>query len=253
MSNSIGEKPLTERQRKLVADNLGLVGVHLRRYVHGHGRLRREGRLDDLRQEGCLALVQAARSYDAGCGVAFAAYALRRIRNAVSRELGWNSRGGGGPAGARARGCACRRRALLEFDPPDPRSVDRHRPDGAHTGCAEDEDRGERLRERVRRALDAAARRYLNRSRPQPEDAAVVRGVVEDRLLVGDPEHRASLRQIASESGCPLARVARCERKLTQWAREELEQTADRGRSDCLDGATVAEVQPEKLEGKSEK
>jgi len=78
---------LTAEQQHLVHDNLGLIAVHLRRRVPDLSQPRREREWDDLFQEGCLGLMDAARKFQAGRGVPFAAYAMLRIHAAVSRAL----------------------------------------------------------------------------------------------------------------------------------------------------------------------
>ena len=80
-------EPLTEEQRRLVRENIGLVGVHLRRHLADLAVPRRDREGDDLFQEGCLGLVQAARRFDPEGGIAFPAYALPRIHKAVSKAL----------------------------------------------------------------------------------------------------------------------------------------------------------------------
>ncbi len=79
--------PLTDEQSRLVNENLGLVGVHLRRHVHDLTRPRRDREWEDLFQEGCLGLIDAARRYRPERGIPFAAFALPRIHNAVRRAL----------------------------------------------------------------------------------------------------------------------------------------------------------------------
>ena len=80
-------KQLTPEQKRLVEENLGLVGTHVRRLVPARSSPRRDREWDDLFQEGCLGLAKAASSFDESKGVPFAAYALRRIQSAVSRAL----------------------------------------------------------------------------------------------------------------------------------------------------------------------
>lgn len=79
--------PLTAEQRTLVNDNLGLIAVHLKRFVSGLSVPRRDREWEDLFQEGAMGLMAAARSFDPTRGIPFAAYALPRIHNAVSRAL----------------------------------------------------------------------------------------------------------------------------------------------------------------------
>lgn len=93
MSETTGGEParrrsvLTEEQRALVAENQGLVGVHLAHRVPVPKKLRRERERGDLFQEGCLALVRAALTYRADREGTFAPYALFRIRGAIHRAL----------------------------------------------------------------------------------------------------------------------------------------------------------------------
>src|SRR3990172_4876630 len=80
-------KALTDEQRRLVRDNVGLVAVHLRRNVANLIHPKREREWEDLFQEGCLGLIRAATAFRAERGIPFAAFALPRIHNAVSRAL----------------------------------------------------------------------------------------------------------------------------------------------------------------------
>lgn len=76
----------------LVRDNLGLVG-HLTR--EAAARLPRHLDTDDLYGAGSLALVQAAKAFDAGLGVPFARFASTRIRGAMidqMRQRDWATR-----------------------------------------------------------------------------------------------------------------------------------------------------------------
>jgi hypothetical protein len=93
MSVTMGGKPaggrsvLTDEQQMLVVENRGLVGVHLGHRVATPRRLKRERELADLFQEGSLALVRAALTYQADEHGEFAPYALFRIRGRIHRTL----------------------------------------------------------------------------------------------------------------------------------------------------------------------
>jgi hypothetical protein len=80
-------RALTAEQRRLVHENLGLVGVHMRRFVKPIAVPRRDCEWEDLFQEGCMGLIKAAVSFREERGIPFAAYALPRIHNAVSRAI----------------------------------------------------------------------------------------------------------------------------------------------------------------------
>jgi RNA polymerase sigma factor for flagellar operon FliA len=78
---------------ELVEQNLPLVGYHVSEMLM---RVPRTVNRDDLASAGSLALVLAARNYDASTGVPFARYAALRIRGALLDELrsmDWATRG----------------------------------------------------------------------------------------------------------------------------------------------------------------
>ncbi len=77
----------------LVVENIALVGYHVSSML---GRIPAHVSRGELASAGYLALVQAARSYDATTGVPFSRYASLRIRGAIVDELrgmDWISRG----------------------------------------------------------------------------------------------------------------------------------------------------------------
>jgi hypothetical protein len=82
-----GLTELTPEQKRLVRENIGLVGVHLKKGLGGKVHWHRAGHLDDLFQEGCLGLMRAAQAFDPARGIPFAAFALARIHAAVSRAI----------------------------------------------------------------------------------------------------------------------------------------------------------------------
>ncbi|MBI9114563.1 sigma-70 family RNA polymerase sigma factor [Sanguibacter sp. YZGR15] len=80
-------------QAQLVTDNLPLIGYHVSEMLM---RVPSHVSRDDLASAGALALVQAARAYDATTGVPFNRYAAIRIKGAMVDELrsmDWVSRG----------------------------------------------------------------------------------------------------------------------------------------------------------------
>jgi RNA polymerase sigma factor for flagellar operon FliA len=84
---------LTEEQRELVRENLPIVGYLVSEIIT---RVPPQVQRDDLTSAGQLALVLAARSFDASTGVPFGHYARTRIRGALLDELraaDWASRG----------------------------------------------------------------------------------------------------------------------------------------------------------------
>jgi hypothetical protein len=198
---------LTERQQRLVTENLGLVGVHLRSRVPGLRRVRINREWDDFFQEGCLGLIRAARSYRPARGIAFAAFALARISSAVHRAL-------------RRAGMASRlhrlggRRELSACVTPkaspaaDPAEV----PDTV----------GRRLGEKYERAVRRAGRRASGRAR-NPTGRRLVRALTEERLLIPEPSSRTPLRRVAADSRMNYSWAAKCESRMQQSVRRALE------------------------------
>lgn len=74
---------LTEQQRRVVEENMGLVGRVIKDKVHGLGQ---EGAFiyDDLFQIGCIGLCKAAATDKGGC---FSTYAYRLIWNEICDAL----------------------------------------------------------------------------------------------------------------------------------------------------------------------
>ena len=74
---------LTERQQRIVEENMGLVGRVIKDKVHGLGQ---EGTFtyDDLFQIGCIGLCKAAATDKGGC---FSTYAYRLIWNEICDTL----------------------------------------------------------------------------------------------------------------------------------------------------------------------
>lgn len=96
IGSSSGALPLLStsppRSEPLIVDHIPLVGHIVRETL---GRLPSHIGRDDLTSAGLVALVQAARSFDTGRGVTFAAYASIRIRGAILdelRDVDWASR-----------------------------------------------------------------------------------------------------------------------------------------------------------------
>ncbi|WP_152192767.1 sigma-70 family RNA polymerase sigma factor [Georgenia satyanarayanai] len=80
-------------QDELIEQHLALVGYHVSEMIR---RVPTHVQRDELAAAGSLALVQAARGFNADLGVPFARYASTRIRGAILDELrgmDWASRG----------------------------------------------------------------------------------------------------------------------------------------------------------------
>ncbi len=214
--------PLTLEQRRLVWENIGLVAVHLRRNVEGLGEPRRDREWEDLFQEGCLGLIQAVVTYRPDRGIAFAAFALPRIHNAVTRALQRKfstvyipptQARDRDPIEASTKPCPAPRRPAVHSLTTDleRRLADkrRHHPDTS-TG----ETIGERLRGKYERAARTAGDVVAKKTSTRGDRDKLVRVLMDERLLVPNEGSRVALRSIARRTGSSYARVAQCERQL---------------------------------------
>ena len=224
---------LNEAQRRLVRENIGLVGVHIRRFVPGLAAPRRDREWDDLFQEGCLGLINAAASFDQQCGIAFAAYALARIHAAVSVALNTRfttvklprrrSRRSNSPddlpMADRAEEC---RPDVHQLSDESARPARKARPYQSDTHDPS-ETVGDRMRDKYERALRAAGAHLVCKGSARGDRDKLVHILIEDRLLVPQPESRTALRQIARDTRSSFGRVAKCEKQLTVAVRNMLE------------------------------
>lgn len=222
---------LTEDQRRLVEDNMGLVAVHLRRHVRDLQSPSRDREWEDLFQEGCLGLIQAATRHRPESGIPFAAFAFPRIHNAVSRAL--------------------QTKFATIYVPPK-RSQPREDCQGAHergrtthapkvcsltdeligrlsagcratTGEPIGETVGQRLRAKYERAVGLACAALSSKASTRGDRDALIRILREERFLVPDEESRRALRQIARDTNSSYARVAQCDKRLGDAIRDTLE------------------------------
>ena len=222
---------LTDEQRRLVRDNLGLVAMHLRRNVAGLRTPQRGREWEDLFQEGCLGLIRAATDYRPERGIPFAAFALPRIHNAVSRALQTKFSTIYTPPRRRVRpidGSTALRRDEeartpkafeMSSDLAD-RAAHRRRSEADSTAL---QTIGERLRGKYERAVSAAAEAVSGRTSTRGDREQLVRTLVDDRFLVPDEESRRPLRGIARETRSSYGRVAECDRQLCEEVRRTLE------------------------------
>lgn len=222
---------MTSEQRRLVEENMGLVGLHIRRHVRGLDQPTRQREWDDLFQEGCLGLALAATTYDRSKGIPFAAFALRRIQPAVHRALHRAFATVRLPDGkAAAKGVWNREQCKvvsLDFDAETRVPADRHHPENPETH----ETVGARIRHKYDEAVHRAARctkatcrpRNATRGLSSVHDAVgLIDRLVEERLLVPNEEDRVSLRQISRETKASYARVTYTEKRLRDRIRSIL-------------------------------
>lgn len=220
---------LTDEQRRLVDENVGLVGVHLRRSVGSLAQPRRDREWDDLFQEGCLGLVQAAVRFRQERGIPFAAFALPRIHNAVSRALQTKFATVYVPPA---------RHSTLDATSPDtepheathrPRvqslsdEVERNLPDRWHDPHERaGESIGDRLRDKYERAVHAAVADVGSGPSRRGDRDRLASVLAAQRFLVPDDASRMALRKIARETKSSYARVAQCDKKLAGAIRARL-------------------------------
>lgn len=233
---------LTGAQQRLVRDNMGLVGVHLKRFVRGLSRPRRDREWDDLFQEGVIGLIHAARTYRADRGQAFAKHALPRIHRCVSDALQQRfalvrvPRGQGigrpEPGGDDADDAdePTRRDTADPRDPAHPRVVEltedvehdlatraRRRDRAPHPPSGETV--GDRLRAKYERAVAGAGAELMQAYKMRGDRDRLVAAVIRERLLIPEWSARTTLRAIARALGCSYARVSLCERRLIDGVR----------------------------------
>ncbi len=232
--------PLTENQLKLVQENLGLVAVHLRRNVCNPYTRHRTREWDDLFQEGCLGLIQAAIGYDPARGIPFAAFALPRIHNAVSTALHTRFNIIREPHTRSKRN----RHAIDDEESVDKRRpkirplpiaadrlrmrpINRHHIDNEQATDAPRETPretvGERLRDKYNRALQNAAEETSASHSVRGDRDQLVSLLVNERLTIPEEDHRRALRQIARDTRSSFARVSQTDDALISRTRQQLD------------------------------
>lgn len=238
MSEDVGAlEQLSTDQRKLVSDNLGLVGVHMRRHLDNLRVPRRDREWEDLFQEGCLGLIQAAKRFRAERGIPFAAFAFPRIHNAVSRALNnkfctiyvppKRMRRDRGPSGSGAE----MGRPAEAIEKITVVSLTEEVGGGLSGGRFRTSDNigesgetvTERIRDKYRRAVKRAAAQLCMKTSTRGDRDRLVKVLVEERFMIPHEESKRALRQIARDTSSSYARVAQCEKQLAQSVGQLLE------------------------------
>ena len=224
------EEPLTEEQRALVRDNLGLVAVHIRRFVKNLRGPYRDRERDDLFQEGCLGLARAAADYRPQRGIPFIAYALPRIRHAVSSALhSAFSTVRIPPKRIRPRTTAPTDDKVETTTAPKVYSLSDERTprlaarESRSPGGPSNETIGQRLRDKYEQAVRAAQDELAGHITVRGDLDQLVRLITEERLLVPLEEARRSSRRIARETHSSISRVTDTEKRLTTMIRHTLD------------------------------
>ena len=234
-----------ERER-LVEANLHLVRAHLSRNVRLPRQPSSRGDYEDLFQEGCVALVAAARTYEPQRHGPFAGYALSRIRYAVSHLLYEGFRTVRIPAtvqksfrGKKVHGSGLPKEVELAWpDALENRSVAwRHRPSEPTIGdlwvsC-------------YQQAARAAAEDLKRSPRCGADRARLIDRFVEEYLLVPEPTARTAKRDLARQEGCSVGRINGVERQLVRAIIARLEEDVEaRELRRCAKGAGSGWRQP---------
>ncbi len=224
---------LTEEQRALVEQNLGLVNVHIRRFVALPRSPHRQREYDDLYQEGCLSLMESAKTHDPARHGPFAAYAIPRIHHAISMALYERFSTVRVPAKSVKRARQRQRdRAGDDRHRPEPALVETHNfsdesmdarvstrsrpcPPGACRAAGGEGIIRARLREKYQAAVREAADRVCASGRGREDRHALIKRFVEERLLIPEPGAQTSKRQLARDFSCSIGRVQSCDDALT--------------------------------------
>lgn len=216
---------LTPEQQSLVAEHMGLVGVHLRTRVPTPGRPRREREYEDLFQEGCTALVQAAGRYDPDRDGAFAPFALPRIRGAIFRALHNRFTLIRVPE----RAALAARRDPTAPTPHGPVRMQEINDKLEQEMIVEHRsgDGEETIRHALRRRYEIVVNRTMDQMRQrrwrQRNPCEIMAVFVEQRLLVDSPRERVSIGQVAERFGISKGRAGEYERRLQAAVRKALQ------------------------------
>lgn len=232
---------LSEGQRKLVEENLGLVGLHIRRCVRNTGVGRTDRDYDDLFQEGCIGLIQSVRKFDPKMGIPFAAFALPRIHTAVSTALLRDESLVRVPRQRKKVGDSGKSDVPKERVTPkvyslsrDPQERTRQFTDRAvgqpspyvDTEAVGDGEMvrtiGDRLREKYEQALDIATRIVTRRKATRADRGELIERLIQQRLLVPELDAKTALRKIARDTDSSYSRVLQCERRIQTAMRRAL-------------------------------
>lgn len=218
---------LTNAQRQLVESHISLVEMHLSKRVPTSWSPCRGREYDDLFQLGCMALIQAAMSFDPASHGSFSSYALLRIRALIHKALyeyfgtirvpmsvlkrrldGRSSTNW--PSMATAQQLTPQIEAVLFME-----SV---------VGGS-----GETIRHRIRFRFERAVRLALRIVAEHPwrnrNPFSVIQRIAQERLLITHERERTPQRQIARESGISSGRIAEYERLL--WGTVQEQMTSD--------------------------
>lgn len=215
---------LSSRQQRLVQRHVPLVELTLGRMDIWKRRSRSGREKCDFLQEGCLALAEAVRSHDPGRHGAFAAFAMARVRHAIS--LYRHEREGLIRVPFKTQRRRLARRRLHD---------DRHRPEhipyvaswGDLSGDAGASRRnaepsavepaltiGDMIRNRYDAALARAVDALKRSPWGNPDAHRLLARCHDERWTIPEAEMRTPIRQLAREMDCSLGRVTYAEERV---------------------------------------
>lgn len=214
---------LTEPQQQLVEDHLGLVAMHLRNRVPTPRLPHRQREYDDLYQEGCLALLEAALRYRATRDGAFVPYALLRIRRSIHDAL--LDQFSVVKVPVRAMKQAMRKDSHVQWAPLPTVSLP-DRPLRSPTARDPSAPQGPCLRHLLREQFERAVYRaikYLHTLEWRHRNPCdVMERLARERLLIAREAERTPLRRIARDHSVSSSRAVAYEKQLLSAVESEL-------------------------------
>ncbi len=214
---------LTPTQRQLVSENLGLIGMHIRRFVGGLQLPHADREWDDLFQEGCLGLIDAAKRFGQVSDMTFATFALPRIRNAVNKAL--NSR-------FNTIYVPHKQRSRQHYDNdiqtliPEMTTMNNEaalaKISTLSSATTAAQTIGDRVRQRYESAVHKATEWMMCQKTTRDDRRRLIDTIIEHRLLIPNEDNKTALRQIARDTNSSYSRVTQCEKQLIKKVREVL-------------------------------
>lgn len=226
---------LSRGQRLRVERNLPLIQLVLRRYLIRLGEARVGRERGELFQEGAVALAEAVRMHDPRRHGRFAAYAMSRIRFAISKFVHEQCIAIRVPFITQRRGksrpqVASAFRDTSDFAVEPDQSRPAHpSPSNLHPTPDEDaaavpnrEAIGEMIRDRIDHA-GRAVRDGMNRDRRKRRElAGLINECHAERWSIPEMDAQTPIRRICAKYGCSSGRVTHAEKKWRQLTAEHL-------------------------------
>jgi len=218
------KEKLTAKQRQLVSNNLGLIGVHIKRFVHSLRFPHCDREWDDLFQEGCLGLIDAAKRFGPVSDMTFPTFALPRIRNAVNKALNNNYNMIYVPQKQRLK-----KFHDNVFHIPIPEMTYINNDEAiaemptSPSLIAPIQTIGDHVRERYESAVYKASESMMRQKTTRGDRRLLIETIIEHRMLIPDKENKTALRQIARNTQSSYGRVAQCEKQFNKMVREVLD------------------------------